>query len=149
MTTSAVPALRLVSGALLCCYAAVVTAILLNADPSFATDVIERTRQALVGRGAPAWLTWGERVQLMLNALMFAPVTALASLAFPRQPWGNWVAYSFLASGLVEVVQAFVLEPRSAQYVDVVANTLGGLVGAVLVIPLSGRWRRLSDERSG
>jgi VanZ family protein len=49
----------------------------------------------------------------------------------------------------VEVVQAFALEPRAAEYVDVVANTLGGLIGALVSIPLAAWLRRVSDERSG
>lgn len=45
-------------------------------------------------------------------------------------------------------MQAFALEPRSAQYVDVVANTLGGLVGAMAAIPVGSRLGHLSDARS-
>ncbi len=100
--------------------------------------MIARTEARLTAHGAPGWVTWPGRVELVLNAAMFAPVAFLASLACPRHPWGNWVAYSFIGSGLVEVVQAFALEPRSAQYVDVVANTLGGLVGAVVARPVGG-----------
>ena len=142
-------AARLVAAVALCCYVLIVALILLNADPSFASDVIARTEQALRERGAPAWMTYGDRVQMMLNALMFTPITLLASIAVPRHPWGNWVAYAFVGSGLVEVVQAFALEPRSAEYVDVVANTLGGLFGAVLAVPVTAWLRRISVERSG
>lgn len=137
---------RPVAAVTLGCYVLAVTVVLLTADPSLSTDVIDRTERLLDEQGAPAWVTWGERVQLMLNALMFAPITALASIAMPRYPWGNWVAYAFVGSGLVEVVQAFVLAPRSAQYVDVVANTLGGLIGALLVVPLTGWMRRVTAE---
>jgi len=40
-------------------------------------------------------------------------------------------------SGAVELYQGLYLPPRSAQFVDVVSNTLGGLVGAVLAIPVN------------
>jgi VanZ family protein len=39
----------------------------------------------------------------------------------------------------IEAVQALVLPARSAQFVDVVSNTLGALVGALLAVPLAGR----------
>jgi hypothetical protein len=122
--------------------------VLLAAQPTFATEVIDRTETWLAAQGAPGWVTYPGRVQLALNAAMFAPLTFLASLAAPRRPWSNWVAYSFIGSGAVEVFQAFALEPRSAQYVDVVANTLGGLIGALIALPLAAGLRRLSDERS-
>ena len=143
-----ITAVRLVAAALLGTYVVVVAAILLNADPTFATDAIQETERSLVARGAPEWMTFGDRVQMMLNALMFAPITAFAAVTFPRHPWGNWVAYAFAGSGMVEVVQAFVLEPRAAEYVDVVANTLGGLIGAALSVPVTFWMRRVTARRS-
>lgn len=139
---------RGVAALVLCGYVVAVGVVLLAAEPTLAADVITRTEAWLAAHGAPGWVTWPGRVELALNAAMFAPLAFLASVALPRHPWGNWVAYSFLGSGVVEVVQAFVLEPRSAQYVDVVANTLGGLAGAVAAVPLCGWLQRLSDGRS-
>lgn len=147
MRAVGVRAVRRAAAVLLACYVVLVAAVLLNADPTFAADVIARTGHWLEDHGTPPWMTWGDRVEMILNALMFAPFAALASIAFPRHPWGNWVAYAFLGSGFVEVVQAFVLEPRSAQYVDVVANTLGGVLGAVISLPVT-HWLRRSS-RSG
>lgn len=122
--------------------------VLLATHSTVATEVIAHTTAWLTAHDAPAWVTDGGRVELALNAALFAPLTFLASLALPRHPWGNWVAYAFAGSGAVEVIQAFVLEPRSAQYVDVVANTLGGLIGAVLAIPAARGLQRISDEPS-
>ena len=45
--------------------------------------------------------------------------------------WRDWTAYGFLFAGSVEVFQGLFLPERSATYVDVVANTLGALIGAV------------------
>lgn len=138
---------RLVALLALVVYVVGAVAVLLADEPTVAGEVISRTEVALERAGTPDWVTWPGRVEMALNAGMFVPVTLLASLVWPRHPWGNWVAYAFIGSGLVEVFQAFALEPRSAQYVDVVANTLGGLVGALLAIPLTAALRRLSDER--
>lgn len=118
--------------------------VLLATHSTVATAVIAHTTAWLNAHDAPGWLTYGDRVQLALNAALFAPLTFLASLTLPRHPWGNWVAYAFAGSGAVEVIQAFVLEPRSAQYVDVVANTLGGLIGALAALPFALGLQRLS-----
>lgn len=139
---------RGVAGLLLLVYVTAVAGVLLAAEPTVAAEVITRTESRLEAWGAPAGVTAAGRVELVLNALMFAPITFLAAVAWPRQAWGTWVAYAFVASGLVEVVQGFVLEPRSAQYVDVVANTLGGLIGALASVPVVALLRRVSDERS-
>ena len=58
-------------------------------------------------------------------------------MALPRHHWANWVVYGFVLSCAVELVQGLVLPPRSAQFEDVVANTLGALVGALAAVPVS------------
>ncbi len=79
----------------------------------------------------------------MCNALILMPVSALGSLFWPRTTWRDWTAYAFVISGLVELIQGLVLPHRAATFVDVVANTLGGLGGAVVVLALRGlRGRR-------
>lgn len=73
------------------------------------------------------------RAEFLCNALILAPVSALGSLAWPRTDWRDWTAWTFLAAGLVELIQGAVLSGRTASYADVVANTLGGLAGAFAV----------------
>lgn len=140
--------IRLAAVLALVVYVLVAAVVLLSTHSTVATEVIAHTRAWLVAHGAPDWMTYRGRVELALNAAMFAPMTFLASIALPRHPWGNWVAYAFAGSGAVEVFQAFALEPRSAQYVDVVANTLGGLIGALAALPLAFGLQRLSGEPS-
>lgn len=140
--------IQVVAATALALYLLVAGLVLLATHSTVATEVIARTTAWLTAHDAPDWLTYGGRVELALNAALFAPLTFLASLALPRHPWGNWVAYAFAGSGAVEVFQAFVLEPRSAQYVDVVANTLGGLIGALLALPVTAGLQRLSREPS-
>ena len=137
-----------VASVVLVAYAAMAAAVLLATRSTVATEVIDHTETWLAGHGAPGWVTYPGRVELALNAGLFAPLTFLASLVAPRHPWGNWVAYAFIGSGAVEVFQAFALEPRSAQYVDVVANTLGGLLGALAAIPVTLALRRVRPEPS-
>jgi glycopeptide antibiotics resistance protein len=75
-----------------------------------------------------------ERAELLCNAAILAPVSALGSLVWPRTTWRDWTAYVFVISGAVELVQGLVLSGRTASWVDIAANTLGGLIGAVVVL---------------
>jgi len=141
------PLLRLVPALLLAMYVVFLAAVLSEYNPTVATDVVSRVEVWLEDEGAPAVMTGPGRVEFLLNAAMFAPIIFLAALTFPRHPWANWVVYGFVASGAVELLQGLYLPPRSAQFVDVVANTLGALVGALGAVPLCGAFRRDSGER--
>ena len=74
------------------------------------------------------------RAEFVCNVVILAPVSLLGSLLWPRTTWRDWTAYTFVIAGLVELTQGLVLPGRTASYVDITANTLGGLVGAVLVL---------------
>ncbi len=84
--------------------------------------------------GAPAWAVSPSRWEFVSNALILMPVSALGSLAWPRTTWRDWTAYAFVIAGTVELIQGLALPERSATFVDVVANTLGGLGGAAFVL---------------
>lgn len=126
---------RALSAVLLVMYVVFLAAVLTEYNPVVASDVVSRCEVWLEGHGAPSAMTRPGRVEFLLNAAMFAPITFLAAMTFPRHPWANWVVYAFVASAAVELFQGIYLPPRSAQFVDVVANTLGGLVGAVIAVP--------------
>ncbi len=74
-----------------------------------------------------------ERAEFLCNAAILAPVSALGSLIWSSTTWRDWTAYVFVIASTVELVQGLVLPDRTASYVDIVANTLGGLIGAALV----------------
>ena len=84
------------------------------------------------------------RVEFILNVAAFVPLSLLGSALWPRLTWRDWTALGFVASFLVEVVQAVALDGRSATHSDVVANTLGMLVGALLGLLA----RRLLESRA-
>lgn len=132
---------RWVSATALVLYVLFLAAVLTEYNPTVATDVVSGFARWLGEHGAPPTMTEPDRVEFLLNAAMFAPMTLLAALTFPRHPWANWVVYAFVASGAVELFQGLYLPPRSAQFVDVVSNTLGGLVGALLALPGTRAWR--------
>lgn len=85
--------------------------------------------------GLPPALTGGSRMEFVANVLVVAPVPVLATGAAVGRlgswSWRDWTSVMFVSSAGVELVQAFLLPARSATYVDIVANTAGGLLGAV------------------
>lgn len=93
--------------------------------------------------GAPDRLTTQPRIEFVCNALILMPLSALGSLVWPRTTWRDWAAYAFVIACAVEVSQGLLLSGRTASFVDVVANTLGGLGGAAVVAVL-----RTSRSRS-
>ena len=111
-------------------YGAFLAVVLLWPRGSFPSGVVIHVIQALTRLGAPGILVAGNRVEFALNALMVVPLVWLAVLVWPRWGWERWTAYGFVASGLVELFQGVFLPARSAQMPDVVANTLGVMIGA-------------------
>lgn len=128
-------------------YALFLAWILLWPSGYVAAWVVFHSTQALYDVGFPASVVNGGRVEFALNAAMVAPLVLLAMLLWPRWGWERWTAYAFVASCAVELAQALWLPLRSAQYVDVVANTLGAGVGAILGQVVVGLRRR--QGRSG
>ncbi|QIG44679.1 VanZ family protein [Nocardioides anomalus] len=83
------------------------------------------------------------RAEFLANAAILAPVSALGSLLWARTRWQDWTAIAFVLSTGVELFQGLFLSHRTPSTVDVVANTLGGLAGA-LVVEVVRRVRRRS-----
>ena len=72
-----------------------------------------------------------DRAEVALNAVIIAPLSFLGWLAFTRARWQDWVAYGFLGSTTVELLQGLLLPDRQGSFSDIVANTLGAMIGAV------------------
>lgn len=125
-------------------YVLALAAVLFQPSAGTAIGTVGGVTDLLRALGAPEALVTGYRVEFVLNALMFAPVPFLGAWVFPRLTWTDWVAYTFIASAAVELTQGVFLAARSAQYVDIVANTLGGVLGGVAAVA----WRIL-PVRSG
>jgi VanZ family protein len=133
MTPPAVktPLRRLAAGAL-ASYGVVLALLLLVPFGRVPSRVIAAVTRLALDAGVPETLATLSRVELGLNVLGFVPLTLLATLVWPRPTWRDWTAWTFVASFLVEAAQALVLSQRASANSDVVANTLGGLVGALL-----------------
>jgi VanZ family protein len=82
--------------------------------------------------GAPRRLTSYDRLEVVMNAVIVAPATFLASMVVPRFGWRDWTCFGFVAALTVEAAQGLLLPGRQASFSDVVANTAGALIGSAL-----------------
>ncbi|ANH38216.1 VanZ like family protein [Nocardioides dokdonensis FR1436] len=114
-------------------YCLFIAAIVLLPTGAVPSAVVTHVAGLADAMGTPARLTAGARIEFGLNALMVVPISALGGLLWPRWNWRDWTAAAFVASASVELIQGLFLPDRSATFVDVCANTLGGLMGALLV----------------
>lgn len=130
-------------------YAGVGTVLLLWPDGWALNRINVDVYVFLRRNGGPQWAT-PEDVAVALNCLIFIPVGAFLSLALPRLRWWHVGAAGFGLSLAVEVAQWTLLPGRSPEVVDLVANTLGAALGAVIVAVIRGwslRRSRSSSDR--
>lgn len=113
-------------------YSAFVAFVVLSPSSELPSTVVRLLASLLDLGGAPAQVTVPYRLEFVLNALMVVPITAAGSLLARASTWRDWAAWAFVVSGGVELVQAVLLPGRSASFVDVCANTAGGLLGGLL-----------------
>jgi glycopeptide antibiotics resistance protein len=104
------------------------------------TAVFDRLSAA----GAPSWLDYGH-VEFAANIVMFVPLGVLIALLLPRWEW--WLApiIGLALSLAIEFGQALLLPERFATPFDVLANTTGATIGALLVTALRLALRRRRD----
>ena len=87
-----------------------------------------------------------EHYGALLNVLLFVPLGAVLALLISR-PWWWVVLPAAVVSSVIELVQGRWLD-RVSSWSDLVANTVGALLGAVAV-SLLARARRRSASRPG
>jgi VanZ family protein len=141
------PAVRRAVAVALAAWTVVLAVTLLapsSAGPSWLVDTLSGILDRL---GLPDALVAAERVEFGLNVAAFVPLSLLGTLLWQRPTWRDWTAIGFVASFLVEVVQAVALDGRSATHSDVVANTLGTLLGALLGLALVAALGRTPGSR--
>lgn len=80
----------------------------------------------------------GTMIEFVLNVILFVPMTLLGVLTWPRVNPIQWVLLGVAATGFIEVLQFLVLPDRSATLSDLIANTLGAVIGVDLGLRL--RW---------
>jgi len=92
---------------------------------------LARLLRFLHARGIPRWFDY-KLVEAAANVLLFVPVGFVATLAFTRKSWWQVGAFGLTISGCMEVGQLLFLDNRFASPVDLVTNTGGAVVGALV-----------------
>ena len=113
-------------------YICAVGVLVFQPTPELAVGSTSRVTNWLLFQGAPARLVNEFRVEFLLNTIMLVPLPILGSLVWPRVRFSDWVVVAFVLSLTIEGVQAVLLDNRSAQFVDIVSNTLGGFLGGII-----------------
>jgi glycopeptide antibiotics resistance protein len=132
------------SGSLLALYLVLLAVALFSPSSEQQSNAVVWLEDLLRVLGAPPRLTGYDRLEVVMNAVIVAPATFLASMVVPRFGWRDWTCFGFVAALTVEAAQGVLLPGRQASFSDVVANTAGALIGSAI---LSGI-RYLAGSRS-
>ncbi|WP_285245711.1 VanZ family protein [Pseudarthrobacter sp. fls2-241-R2A-127] len=83
--------------------------------------------------GIPRWFNY-DFVERSANIALFVPVGFVAGLAFPTKQWWQIGAFGMLVSGCIELGQFLFLHSRFASPSDVMTNTSGAVIGALVAL---------------
>ncbi|TNB70514.1 VanZ family protein [Arthrobacter sp. BB-1] len=81
--------------------------------------------------GIPSWFNY-KFVEASANVALFVPLGIVSSLAFPDKCWWQVGAFGLLISGCMELGQLLFLHNRFSTPQDLVTNTSGVVMGALL-----------------
>ncbi|WEO76769.1 VanZ family protein [Cryobacterium sp. SO2] len=96
---------------------------------------ITRLLDVMHRNGVPQWFGY-TKLEFTANVLMFVPLGFLVSMLLPVRVW--WLAL-IICPGIsvaIELTQAVALSARFATVSDVVSNSTGALIGALLAVAL-------------
>ncbi|HEV7949290.1 MAG TPA: VanZ family protein [Glaciihabitans sp.] len=95
------------------------------------SESINRVLEVLHRNGVPEWFGY-DKLEFSANIVMFLPIGFLVALLLPSQVW--WLALLIcpILSGGIELIQANFLSARFATITDVIANSIGATIGALL-----------------
>ena len=83
--------------------------------------------------GIPRWFNY-KFVEAAANVALFIPLGVVASLAFTEKRWWQIGAFGLIVSGCMELGQLLFLHNRFASLQDIVTNTGGAVIGALLAM---------------
>lgn len=95
--------------------------------------MIDWVLSALHTVGVPASFGYRE-LEFSANIVMFVPLGFFTSLILSRRPWSVMLMLPLVVSVFVELAQLLLLPMRVASLADVVANTAGGWIGALVAV---------------
>ena len=140
MTTKAPPkskARPLIGGVLLASYVVVVLVATLWPTPldQGYSAAIQKVLDVVHRNGVPEWFGYS-KLEFTANVAMFVPLGFLAALLLPAKVW--WLAL-FICPALsiaIELTQATFLAARFATATDVIANSIGAVIGILVAVIL-------------
>lgn len=100
---------------------------------------IDRILQFLHRQGPGTWFDY-TLVEASANVVLFIPLGFVAALAFREKPWWRISVLGLFTSGCIELGQLLFLHNRFASPSDLVANTVGASVGALLAL-FARKWQ--------
>jgi VanZ family protein len=109
-----------------------------------ASRAITRILEALHNREVLMFLGY-RQVEFLSNVAMFVPLGLLIGILLGRRLWGLAILAGFALSMGIELFQHVFLPERFATVDDVIANTSGALVGA-LVAGVFFLWRSVAPR---
>ncbi|MDQ0726294.1 VanZ family protein [Microbacterium sp. W4I20] len=86
-------------------------------------------------------------LEYLANVALFVPIGALLLFAWPRLRLWQVVLIGALLSGLIETVQGL-MPSRYPTISDVMANTLGTLIGGAIIAAFLTWWRPAGGRRA-
>lgn len=92
---------------------------------------LSRILKFLHRHGIPAWFNYN-LVEESANVVMFIPLGFVGLLAFSNKTWWRIAAFGLLISACMELGQLLFLHERFASPSDLVTNTFGAILGAVV-----------------
>ncbi len=98
--------------------------------------------------GAPHWVTYAA-VEFGANVLLFLPLGALVVLLLGPRRWFWAIPIGIGCSTGIELAQALFLSSRVSSIRDVLANSSGALLGALLTILVLAIARRKRPDGPG
>lgn len=134
-------------------YLVVLAGLTLGPQPDGANGILRTLAEALSQWPPTAWVTYLV-LEFTANIALFVPVGVLwvlwatwsGSSAMTRR-WWIAVPLGLALSALIEAIQATVLADRVPDVRDLISNTLGSLLGAVLSVVVV-RWIQRRRKRA-
>ncbi len=119
------------AGAALCLYLLLVAYAVLNPSADAASSSVGVVRQVLERLDAPPRFV--DAAEFGSNIVLFMPIPVLVGLIGGPRSVPVWLVLGAAGSGLIELTQRLLLAGRTPSLVDVAANTIGAVLGAMLL----------------
>lgn len=96
---------------------------------------IEKLLSVLHRTGVPEWFGY-HKLEFSANVMMFVPLSFLLAMLLPARIWWLALVSGPVLSGIIELTQGALLSARFSSMADVIANSIGTLLGVFLAVLL-------------